>query len=74
MKIAKKYENINWKQCQLELFKLQSKILKAFRIGDTKNLLKAQHALTRGFAARALAVRKVTTNKGKILTGLIKLC
>jgi len=59
MKIAKKYENINWKQCQIELFRLQSEILKAFRTGDKANVLKAQHALTRSFAARVLAVRKV---------------
>lgn len=37
MKIAKKYENINRKQCELELFKLQSEILKAFRNGNTKD-------------------------------------
>ena len=37
MKIAKKYENINWKQCELELFKLQSKILKAFKNGNIKD-------------------------------------
>jgi RNA-directed DNA polymerase len=54
------------------LFKLQSEILKAFRIGDTENVLKAQHALTRSFAARALAVRKVTTNKGKNTYGIDK--
>lgn len=40
MTITKKYENINWKQCQTELFKLQSKILKAFKIEDTENVLK----------------------------------
>lgn len=72
MKIAKKYENINWKQCQIELFKLQSEILKAFRTGDKANVLKAQHALTRSFAARALAVRKVTTNKRKNTYGIDK--
>lgn len=37
MKIAKKYENINWKLCELKLFKLQSEILKAFRNGNTKD-------------------------------------
>jgi RNA-directed DNA polymerase len=47
------------------LFILQGEILRAFRTGDTKNVLKAQHALTRSFTARALAVQKVTTNKGK---------
>jgi RNA-directed DNA polymerase len=72
MKIAKKYENINWKQCELELFKLQSEILKAFKNGNTKDVLKVQHALTRSFAARALAVRKVTTNKGKNTYGIDK--
>ena len=72
MKFAKKYENINWIQCVLELFKLQSEILKAFRNGNIKDVLKAQHALTRSFAARALAVRKVTTNKGKNTYGIDK--
>ena len=72
MKIAKKYENINWKQCELYLFKLQGKILKAFKNGNTKDVLKAQHVLTRSFAARALAVRKVTTNKRKNTYGIDK--
>ncbi|NNE32215.1 MAG: group II intron reverse transcriptase/maturase, partial [Winogradskyella sp.] len=72
MKYAKKYENINWKRCQLELFRLQSEILKAFRTGNKTNVLKAQHALTRSFAARALAVRKVTTNRGKNTYGIDK--
>lgn len=31
MKNAKNYENINWKQCEIELFKLQNEILKAFK-------------------------------------------
>ena len=73
MKSLKKYENINWKQAQLELFKLQTEILKAYRTGNTKEVLKAQHALTRSFAARALAVRKVTTNKGKNTPGIDKI-
>lgn len=54
MTIAKKYENINWKKCYVKLFNLQSEILKAFKTGDRKNVLKAQHALVRSFAARAL--------------------
>lgn len=72
MTIAKKYENINWKKCYVKLFNLQSEILKAFRTGDKENVLKAQHALVRSFAARALAVRKVTTNKGKNTLGVDK--
>ena len=72
MTIAKKYENINWKECYVILFNLQSEILKAFKTGDRENVLKAQHALVRSFAARALAVRKVTTNKGKNTLGVDK--
>ena len=37
-----------------------------------ENVLKAQHALTRSFTARALAVRKMTTNKGKDTYGIDK--
>lgn len=65
MKNAKNYESINWQQCNIELFKLQSEILKAYKTRVVADVLKAQHKLTRSFAARALAVRKVTTNKGK---------
>ena len=54
------------------MFKLQSEILKSFKNKNTKNALKLQHALTRSFAARALAVRKVTTNKEKNTYGIDK--
>ena len=46
MKIAKKYENINWKQCQIELFKLQSEILKAFRTAG--GMVKEGYLIARG--------------------------
>lgn len=72
MKNAKNYESINWQQCNIKLFKLQSEILKAYKTGVVLNVLKAQHKLTRSFAARALAVRKVTTNKGKNTYGTDK--
>ena len=45
--------------------KLQSEILKAYKNGVIADVLKAQHELTRSVVARALAVIKVTTNKGK---------
>lgn len=72
MKIAKNYESINWQQCNIELFKLQNEIVKAHRTGTKKDVLKVQHKLTRSFAARAVAVRKVTTNKRKNTHGIEK--
>lgn len=71
-KNAKNYESINWQQCNVELFKLQSEILKAYKNGVIADVLKAQHELTRSFAARSLAVRKVTTNTGKNTCGIDK--
>ena len=41
MKIAKNYESINWQQCNIELFKLQNEILKAYRTGTKKRCLKS---------------------------------
>jgi len=58
--------------CNIELFKLQSGILKAYRTGVVEDVLKAQHNLTRSFAARALAVRKITTYGGKNTYGIDK--
>ena len=71
MKNAKNYESINWEHCNIKLFKLQSEILKAYKTGVVADVLKAQYKLTRSFAARALAVRKVNTNKGKNTYGIL---
>lgn len=35
-KIAKNQESINWQQCNIELFKLQNEILKAYRTETKK--------------------------------------
>jgi hypothetical protein len=37
LKIIYKYKSINWQQCNIELFKLQNEILKAYRIGTKKS-------------------------------------
>lgn len=47
MKNAKKYENINWKECYVTFFHLQNKTLKAFKNGSLKGVTEDQHALTR---------------------------
>lgn len=50
--------------------KAQHDIVMATRIGDRKEVTQAQHKLVRSFAARALAVRRVTSNKGAKTPGL----
>lgn len=68
--ITKNYENINWKLANQKLLTLQYEILKAFRAGDKNLVLKLQYELTRSFAARAIAIRKITSNKGKNTAGV----
>lgn len=58
MKDAKNYDEIDWKQCFKTLEKLQFDILDAHRQENIQLVL--QNQLTRSFATRALAVRKVT--------------
>jgi RNA-directed DNA polymerase len=68
--LKKQYKSINWKQCHLELLNHQHEILKAFRLGNKRLVLQLQNRLAMSFAARALAVRKITSNKGKNTPGI----
>ena len=70
--MTKNWNEINWKQCFETLEKLQYKILMAYRDKDMKLVKIYQHELTRSFAARAIAVRKVVSNKGKSTSGIDK--
>lgn len=68
--LAKKFIDINWSSCNIKLLATQNEILIAFRNGDKNKVLQLQHDLTRSFAARALAVRKIVSNKGKNTPGV----
>lgn len=63
--MTKNWNEINWKRCFETLEKLQYNILIAYRDKDMKLIKIRQHELTRSFAARAIAVRKVVSNRGK---------
>lgn len=68
--LAKNWNNINWKQAESDLAILQYEILKAHRNEDCNRVLTTQHALVRSFAARCLAIRKVTSNRGGLTPGV----
>ena len=70
MKIATSWMDINWSEAKSKMLELQYEILKAFREKDLAKVRKAQNNLVRSFAASSLAVRKVTTNQGKITPGV----
>jgi len=60
-----KYLNINWDKCNKQVLKIQRKIIVAWKKEEKEKVEKLQETLVKSFAARAIAVRKVTTNEGK---------
>ena len=60
-----------WRTLGRDVFKLQKRIFTAARRGDTKTVHRLQRLLTKSWAARCLAVRKVTQdNRGKRTAGV----
>ena len=63
--VLNRWQSINWTRCEAEVRKLQVRIVKALkakRVGKVKSL---QHILVNSFAAKALAVRRVTSTSRK---------
>lgn len=65
------WSSINWRTVETTVFKLQKRIYQASLQGKTVLVRKLQRLLTTSFAAKVLAVRKVTQqNKGKRTAGV----
>lgn len=65
------WRDINWKQVEKRVFKLQKRIYQASSRGDVKTLRGLQKILIKSRSARLLAVRRVTQdNKGKKTAGV----
>src|SRR5215211_5800065 len=65
------WNTLPWKRFERQVFKLQQRIYRASRRGDTKAVHKLQRLLLTSRAARALAVRKGTQdNRGKRTAGV----
>lgn len=68
--VLNRWQSINWIRCEAEVRKLQVRIVKALkakRVGKVRSL---QRILVNSFAAKALAVRRVTSNKGGSTAGV----
>lgn len=70
--LANQWDSIDWTQVQNDVNRLQSRIAKATVKGDKNKAKRLQYLLTHSFSAKAYAVKKVTTNKGKNTTGVDK--
>ena len=64
------WDRIDWTQCEKRVRKLQMRIAKAFREGKVAKAKYLQRLLTRSYAAKCLAVKRVTGNRGKNTPGV----
>ncbi|MDB1122787.1 group II intron reverse transcriptase/maturase [Vibrio algarum] len=66
------WHSIDWEACHISVKRLQTRIAKATIETDWRQVKKLQRMLVRSFSAKALAVRKVTENRGKNTAGVDK--
>lgn len=67
---AQCWESIDWKKAEAYVKKLQMRIAKAQKDGHYNKVKSLQWLLTHSFYAKALAVKRVTSNKGKNTAGV----
>ncbi|EML8576659.1 reverse transcriptase N-terminal domain-containing protein, partial [Escherichia coli] len=63
------WHTINWKRQYRTVRRLQTRIVKATQEKQWRRVKALQRLLTRSFAAKALAVRRVTENSGRKTPG-----
>lgn len=66
----KDWDNINWSKANEYVNRLQVRIVKATQEGKWNLVKRLQHLLVNSFYAKAIAVKKVTQNKGKNTAGV----
>jgi RNA-directed DNA polymerase len=64
------WNNIDWDRHERKVQKLQARIVKAQKEGRHGKVKALQWTLTHSFSAKALAVKRVTSNKGKNTSGV----
>jgi RNA-directed DNA polymerase len=69
---ANKWQTINWNQVETLVSCMQRKIGVAKRENDLETMKRLQQQLVLKFEARALAVRRVTSNQGSKTPGIDK--
>jgi len=67
---AKKWSSIDWKHARRQVRRLQVRIAKAVRENRWNKVKALQYLISRSFYAKQLAVKRVTSNKGKKTPGV----
>ena len=68
--LAERWEGIDWPQCERNVRRLQARIVKAVQEGRWGKVKALQRLLTCSFHSKALAVKRVTENRGKRTPGV----
>jgi RNA-directed DNA polymerase len=64
------WDGINWLRVKRQVSRLQARIVKATQVGKYNKAKALQWMLTHSFSGKALAVKRVTENKGKDTPGV----
>lgn len=64
------WSQINWQKCNKVIKRLQARIVQAVKEKRWNKVKALQHLLTRSISAKAIAVKRVTTNRGKCTAGI----
>lgn len=67
---ASHWHDIDWARCHREVRRLQTRIVKATQEGKHGKARDLQWLLTHSFSGKALAVKRVTENRGKRTPGV----
>lgn len=67
---AGKWRSIDWKEAQREVRRLQVRIAKAVKENRWNKVKSLQYLLTHSFYAKLMAVKRVTSNKGRKTPGV----
>lgn len=63
--LAKLWENFPWDKAEIFVKRLQTRIAKAVKNGEYRLAKRLQYLLTHSYYAKALAVKRVTSNRGR---------
>ena len=64
------WQTLNWPNINKHVLRLQMRIAKAEREGKRGKVKALQHLLTCSFAAKCIAIKRVTSNRGKNTPGV----
>ena len=67
-----RWHQVNWAACHRRVRSLQRRIVQAVQAGAWRKVKRLSSLLVHSFAARSLAVRRVTENTGKKTPGIDK--